>query len=222
MDRSSSNWLIAGLIIWVITVPVFTGIAESPAKSLGIIIIWLLFPLVYGFIKRDWSGIGLSKDNILKPVQGMLIAAVVYSLVRNFLVVYVPGSIPYVAASAVQVAGLLEQGQFGNITGTFQQLLPLMLFMTFLAAVSNELFYRGFLFTRLRQLMDWKLAALTSALLFGVYHYFNAGAGGFIMGVAVSIVSGALMQRYNNIIAPALFHFIQYIATIMVFYYWVL
>lgn len=222
MDSRSVNWLIAGFIIWIITVPVFTGISESPAKSLGIIIFWLFFPLAYGFMKRDWKGIGLSKDNILKPVQGMLAAAIIYSLVRNLLIVYVPASIPYAAASAVQVAGLLKQGQFGNITGPFPQLLMLMLFMTFLAAVSNELFYRGFLFTRLRQRMDWKPAALASALLFGIYHYFNAGMSGFVMGVAVSMVSGALMQKYNNIIAPALFHFLQYIATILVFYYIVL
>jgi len=222
LDSRSSNWLIAGFIIWIITVPLLTGISESPAKTMGIIVIWLLFPLLYGFMSRDWRGIGFAKENIWKPVQGMLIATIVYSVVRNLLIVFIPVSIPYTAASAIQVAELLKQGQFGNITGSFSQLFPLMLFMTFIAAFSNELFYRGFLFTRLRQLIDWKLAAVISALLFGIYHYFNAGISGFVMGVIVSLVSGALMQRYNNIIAPALFHFLQYISTIMVFYYFVI
>ncbi len=219
MHNRPINWLVFGLIIWIITVPMLTRISESPAKSMAIIVIWLLFPLMYGYVSRDWKGIGLIKDDIEKPVKYMLIVAIIYSLVRNLLIVFVPGSIPYIAASAIQVAELLKQGHFGNITGTFLQLVPLMLFMTFLAAFSNELFYRGFLFTGFRQLMDWKLAAAVSALLFGVYHYFNAGVSGFMMGVIVSAVSGALMQKYNNIIAPALFHFLQYIVTILVFYY---
>jgi len=222
MDRNSRIWLILGIIIWLTTVPLLTGISESPVKTLGIIFIWLLFPLVYCFINKDWNGIGITKVNALKSVQGMLIVAIVYSVARNLLIVLVPGTIPYIAASAIQVAGLLKQGQFGNITGSFSQLFPLMLLMTFLAAASNELFYRGFLFTRLKQFMDWKLASLMAALLFGIYHYFNAGISGFIMGMVVSLISGGLMQKYNNIIAPALFHFLQYIITIMVFYYFVI
>lgn len=222
LDSRSSNWLIAGFIIWIITVPLLTGISDSPAKTMGIIVIWLLFPLLYGFMNRDWRSIGFTKENIWKPVQGVIIATIVYSVIRNLLITFVPGSIPYTAASAIQVAELLKQGQFGNITGSFSQLFPLMLFMTFLAAISNELFYRGFLFTRLRHLSDWRLAAVMSALMFGIYHYFNAGISGFIMGVIVSLVSGVLMQKYNNIIAPALFHFLQYILTIMVFYYFVI
>ncbi|MFA6097635.1 MAG: CPBP family intramembrane glutamic endopeptidase [Candidatus Paceibacterota bacterium] len=102
------------------------------------------------------------------------------------------------------------------------KLFPIMLFMTFFAAISNELFYRGFVFTRLKRFMDWKRAAAISALMFGIYHFLNAGFSGFFMGVIVSIVSAWLMQKYNNIIAPALFHFLQYIITILVFYYLVI
>ena len=97
-----------------------------------------------------------------------------------------------------------------------------MFFFAFLGSVSNELFYRGFLFTRLKQFVDWKIAVLVSSIMFGIYHYLNVGFSGFIMGVVVSLISGLLMQKYKNIIAPALFHFIQYIITILVFYYYVL
>jgi len=218
----SKLWIILGIVVWILTVPLLAGVVESPVKTLGIILVWLLFPLVYVFVNKDMKGIGLTKTDIWKAISGMLVVTIVYSLIRNFLIIFVPDSIPYIAASAVQVAKLLKQGYYGNITGSFPQIFSLMLFITFLASVSNELFYRGFLFTRLKQFMNWKSAIMISALLFGVYHYFNAGISGFLMGVVVSIVSGTLMQKYNNIIAPALFHFLQYIFTILVFYYFVL
>lgn len=221
-NENSGTWLIAGLIVWILTVPLLSGVTESPAKAFGIIQTWLLFPLAYAFLNKDFKGIGVTKEKIRNAIWGMLFVSTVYSVIRNFLIVYVPSIIKYIAASALTVAELLKQGYFGSIAGEFSTLFPIMFFITFLAAISNELFYRGFLFTRLKQFVDWKIAVLISALLFGVYHYLNFGLSGFIMGVVVSIVSGWLMQRYNNVAAPALFHFLQYIATILVFYYFVL
>lgn len=221
-NANSKTWLIVGLILWTATVPLLSGAAESPAKAFWIILTWLLFPLAYAFLNKDFKGIGITKENIRNAMWGMLVVSTVYSVIRNFLIMYVPSSSKYIAASALTVAELLKQGYFGSIAGPFSKLFPIMFFITFLAAISNELFYRGFLFTRLKQFMDWKTAVLVSALLFGVYHYLNVGLSGFIMGVVVSIVSGWLMQRYNNVAAPALFHFLQYIITILVFYYFVL
>lgn len=215
-------WLFSGLFIWFFTVPLLSGFAESPLKAFGIILAWLLFPLIYIFLTKDFKGVGLTKENFIKAIIGMLVVVIAYSMIRNFLIVFFPFSIQYIAASALTVAELLKQGYFGNISGPFTKLFPIMFFITFLAAISNELFYRGFLFNRLKQFMSWKTAVLVSALLFGIYHYLNVGFSGFIMGFIVSIISGLLMQKYKNIIAPALFHFIQYIITILVFYYYVL
>jgi membrane protease YdiL (CAAX protease family) len=215
------TWLITGLIVWILTVPLLSGVIESPAKSLTIIFIWLLFPFLYGFREKDYRGIGLTRDNLKKAMLGMLIVTILYSLIRNSLIIFLPTSIQYIGASAIKVAELLKQGRFGNVAGSFSQLFPLMFFMAFLAALSNELFYRGFLFTRIKQFVSPPFAILISALLFGAYHYFNAGISGLVMGVVVSIISGALMQKYNNVVAPALFHFLQYIITILVFYHFV-
>lgn len=221
-NANSKMWLILGLLVWLATVPLLSGGAESPAKAFGIILVWLLFPLAYAIKNKDYEGIGLTKKNLKDALAGMLIVSAVYSVIRNLLIVYYPTSIKYIAASALTVAELLKQGYFGSIAGPFSKLFPIMLVITFLAAVSNELFYRGFVFTRLKQFVDWKVAATISALLFGVYHYLNVGLSGFIMGVVVSLVSAWLMQKYNNVVAPALFHFLQYLITILVFYYFVL
>lgn len=220
--RKNSLWLTSGLILWAVTVFTLTRVFESPAVALGITMVWLLFPLLYAFIAKDGAGIGLTRANLGRVVAGTLLVTLIYSLVRNGLIIFVPASVDYIAASAIQVADLLKQGQFGNLAGPPERLFPLMLFFTFLAAVGNELFYRGFLFTRIRLHTHWLTASFSAAVLFGVYHYFNSGVSGAIMGVVVSLVSGWLMQRYNNIVAPVLFHYLQYVASILVFYFIVL
>ncbi len=224
-DRTApknSLWLISGLIIWTMTVFMLTRIFENPAVALGVTMVWILFPLLYAFIARDGAGIGLTRANMGRVVAETLLVTLIYSLIRNGLIIFVPASVDYIAASAIQVADLLKQGQFGNLAGSPERLFPLMLFFTFLAAVGNELFYRGFLVTRIKQHTHWLAASFSAAILFGVYHYFNSGVSGAIMGVVVSLVSGWLMQRHNNIAAPVLFHYLQYVASILVFYFLVL
>ncbi len=224
-DRTAQKnilWLISGLILWAVTVFTLTSVFESPAVALGISMVWLLFPLLYAFIAKDMAGIGLTRANLGRVVAETLLVTVIYSLIRNGLIIFVPASVDYIAASAIQVANLLKQGQFGNLAGPPERLFPLMLFFTFLAAVGNELFYRGFLFTRIKRHVHWLAASISAAVLFGVYHYFNSGLSGAIMGVVVSLVSAWLMQRHNNITAPVLFHYLQYVASILVFYFFVL
>ncbi len=221
-SRTKTIWLVLGLAIWVTTVPMLSGVIESPASALGVMLVWLLFPLLYAFIAKDSLGIGLTKEKMGRAITETLLVTAIYSMIRIGLILFVPTSVDYVAASAIQVAGLLKEGQFGNLTGLPTLLFPLMFILTFLAAAGNELFYRGFLFTRIRLHTHWLAALLVSAALFGLYHYFNSGVSGIIMGVVVSLVSGWLMQRHNNIIAPILFHYLQYQAAILVFYFIVL
>jgi len=195
---------------------------ESPAAALGVTLVWLLFPLLYAFVARDREEIGLTGKNLRRVLAEMLLVTAVYSLIRVGLILFVPDSVDYIAASAIQVAGLLKDGQFGTLAGPPALLFPLMFVLTFLAAAGNEMFYRGFLFTRIRQRTHWLVALLASAALFGFYHYFNSGLSGAIMGVVVSLVSGWLMQHRDNIVAPVLFHYLQYQAAILVFYFIVL
>lgn len=220
--QKNSLWLISGLILWAVTVFTLTGIFKSPAVALGITMVWILFPLLYASTAKDMAGIGLTRANLGRVVAETLLVTLIYSLIRNGLIIFVPASVDYIAASAIQVADLLKQGQFGNLAGPPERLFPLMLFFTLLAAIGNEFFYRGFLFTRIKRHTHWLAASISAAVLFGVYHYFNSGLSGAIMGVVVSLVSGWLMQRYNNIVAPVLFHYLQYVASILVFYFFVL
>ena len=67
---------------------------------------------------------------------------------------------------------------------------PLWLELTVLLAASpflEEIFFRGILFQRLKELMSVKAAAVVSALVFGLYHgTLTQGIYGFFMGLALA------------------------------------
>lgn len=222
-NKNPAGWLIFGLIIWA--VPIFlriAGVNATPAVTFAVSLVWMTIPFIYGYLSKDWKGVGFTKDRVGEAIKVTLIVTAIYSIVRNLLIVFMPGTIPYIAASALPVAESFKQGQFGNTTIPGSMIFPAMFLITFVGAVAVEIFYRGFLFTRLRQFIDWRSAVVVSAVLFGLFHYFNVGLTGFIMGVVVSLIAGWLMQKYNNVLAPVLFHFLQYLITILVFYYFVL
>lgn len=188
------------------------GVKDAPLSSIILFTsLYIVFPLLYGWKSRNLKGMGFTGENLRSAVLATLFITFIYSVIRGFLIIYVSGSSEYVAATAIQTAGVLRE----NFLGAF----PRALFVGFLSTVSVELFYRGFWFTQLRKYTHWINALLVSGLLFAMVHYFAAGLSGAIMAMVVSVVAGSLMQKYNNIVAPALFHLLQYLATIVVYLY---
>ncbi len=83
---------------------------------------------------------------------------------------------------------------------------PLWLELTVLLAASpflEEIFFRGILFQRLKELMSVKAAAVVSALVFGLYHgTLTQGIYGFFMGLALAWA----MERTQTVKAPVVVH----------------
>lgn len=83
---------------------------------------------------------------------------------------------------------------------------PLWLELTVLLAASpflEEIFFRGILFQRLKELMSVKAAAVVSALVFGLYHgTLTQGIYGFFMGLALAWA----MERTQTVKAPVMVH----------------
>ena len=82
----------------------------------------------------------------------------------------------------------------------------LWLELTVLLAASpflEEIFFRGILFQRLKELMSVKAAAVVSALVFGLYHgTLTQGIYGFFMGLALAWG----MERTQTVKAPVVIH----------------
>ena len=72
-----------------------------------------------------------------------------------------------------------------------------------IAPIVEELVFRGLVYKRLTQITDIKIAAVLSAVLFGVYHNNWVQAPyAFIIG----LLAVFLYERYKSVVAPILFH----------------
>ena len=72
-----------------------------------------------------------------------------------------------------------------------------------IAPIVEELVFRGLVYKRLTKIADIKIAAVLSAVLFGVYHNNWVQAPyAFIIG----LLAVFLYERYKSVVAPILFH----------------
>lgn len=83
----------------------------------------------------------------------------------------------------------------------------LLLAVPVLSAVSEELFFRGFIQMRLAAWRGQALAIPVSALLFGVAHLAYRHPVQVFAPFAFGAVLGVLMMRYRNVAAPMAAHF---------------
>lgn len=67
----------------------------------------------------------------------------------------------------------------------------------------EELFFRGVIYGRLKEIVSVRSAVLISAVCFGLYHG-NPVQG--IYGALMGVVLAAAMERYQTLLAPLLFH----------------
>ncbi len=85
---------------------------------------------------------------------------------------------------------------------------PLLLFVVpALSAVSEELFFRGFIQMRLAAWQSQALAIPVSAVLFGMAHLAYRHPAQVFAPFAFGVVLGLLMMRYRNLAAPIAAHF---------------
>jgi CAAX protease family protein len=72
------------------------------------------------------------------------------------------------------------------------------------APLSEEIFFRGFLFGGLRNRMNWVFAAVVSALIFGAFHYTGASSGAVLPQLAVLGFGLAWLYQRSGSIYPTM------------------
>lgn len=71
------------------------------------------------------------------------------------------------------------------------------------APIVEELIFRGLVYKRLTKIVNIKIAAILSAVLFGVYH------GNWVQApyaIIIGLLAVFLYERYKSVVAPILFH----------------
>lgn len=187
---------------------VIAGI-ESVAAAITILLdllvptlILLAMAAVSLLARRQRLGtLGLHRRGALRLVPAMLAFAVVWSLFQ--------------LAVTMPIANHLSGGEqdlsaFDGLEGNLRMLVGLLVLSWTLAALGEELAYRGYLMTRLRQAIGGGrpgivVGLLVSAVLFGIAHT-EQGAIGIVVVTLDGMAWGLLRLRYRTLWAPVLAH----------------
>ena len=103
----------------------------------------------------------------------------------------------------------IESEKMDEILRFFKNNLPLILFTSITAGVTEELFFRGYLIPRLEILFkNTYLAILISSILFGLTHYSYGTLIQIIAPFFIGIILALHYQKHRNITIIIICHFL--------------
>jgi membrane protease YdiL (CAAX protease family) len=89
-----------------------------------------------------------------------------------------------------------DEGALGSIAAGF--------LVIFAAPITEEVFFRGFMFAGLRRAMPFAGAALLSAGIWGIFHYTGGGSWGVVLQLAIFGVALAWLYERTGSIWPTI------------------
>lgn len=197
------NWLIFGILIVVVNI-IYT--VRSPVTWL----LWLCAVLAYIILTKHTTNIGVTKVGFKEAFIASFVIAVVYGILRALILIYVSGSEYIFGAGLTETVEAMKIGRFpiGDISGTALKIFLVMLVTSAFTVVMWESFFRGFLFNKMKLYIHWAIAIVIIAILSGLPH--SESFSGFSHSIILGLIAGLLMQKYNNVIAPIMFHFLHF------------
>jgi ABC-2 type transport system permease protein/sodium transport system permease protein len=158
-------------------------------------------PLAIGIFGRvEWaSGFGLRKPRVATVIAAGLLGLTLWPFAHEIYLLSIELGISTLGSEQIERAKTL----LGELQG-----LPLGLVLLTLALVPGvleELCFRGFLFSSLRQVLTGWQTILVTALLFGVFHEV-LGPGRLVPSASLGLVLGWLRLRTGSVFPPMLLH----------------
>lgn len=150
----------------------------------------------------------------LVPKPGALTPSVTLGLRRPLVAPWKPAALAYLAyvgcAIAIAIAIQPEQDDVTKELGYGENGLgdaAIGFFIVAVAPITEELFFRGFMFAGMRRRLPFAAAAAISAALWGLFHYTGAGTWGVVLQLAVfGIALSWLYERTGSIWPPIAIH----------------
>lgn len=174
--------------------------------------ITLILTLVILTLYMNWRGTSWAQYG-LKPLIGMKAKLLV---IPQALLVFIAFAIAVGSVIAVanifQIEALLEvsegvEARFGEVRDNLPKLLMWLGIIWVSAAFGEEMFFRGYLITRLQEALPSSLiatitAVLIPALIFGYGHYHYQGLRGFIITGLIGVAFGISYLMLNKKLWP--------------------
>lgn len=156
---------------------------------------------------EKWASMGLralpgSKAKLLLLPQATLIFVVVLSTI-----VLLTKGLEAMGLHFMSETPEGELERWGDIEGNVQQYLVLIALSWISAGFGEEMFFRGFVITRLQTMLNRsKLSSVTAvilaALLFGYVHFYYQGLAGLVNGGVIGLIFGTFYLLYKRNLWP--------------------
>lgn len=200
------GWIFLATLVLMIAVSLF--IADTPGKwNLVLLETVTILPALIFLYLKNWS---LQETFRLKTISpAMMVASLVIGVGLSAVIDEFDRLVQMILPMNMEIfESLMESVQFHS----FGEFVPLVIAAVFLAAIVEEMLFRGLLLRTLEQHMDVTNAVLISALIFAVIHINPWWAVqilvlgvllGYMSWRSKSIIPGMMVHGVNNAISLA-------------------
>ena len=163
MTKEHRKWVLAALVLTCCAaMALIDGVLRPsyPVKSAVKLCLFVICPLLYGRVCRDWNWRDLFRPSRRNLGRAALLGAGVFAVILGAYLI-LRNIFDFSGITA-----LLEEN--AGVTGEI--FLWVALYISFVNSLLEEFFFRGFAFLALRELGGRRLAYWFSALAFALYH----------------------------------------------------
>lgn len=177
----------------------FLGPYSGQVSLITTIILLTLYIRLRG---QSWSSMGLRplpgrKAKLLVIPQAILILITVL-----VIIISLTKGLDAIGLTFLSDTSESEVARFGDISGNLRMYLTLIALSWIGAAFCEEMFFRGFLITRLQTVFQGFrfapiLAVALAALLFGAVHFYAQGLAGLVNAGVIGLIFGTYFLLYK-------------------------
>ena len=180
------------------------GAYSGPTTLIATLILLTIYMHTQG---EKWASLGLRalpgvKAKLLLLPQAFLIFVAVLATI-----VLLTKGLESIGLNFMSETPEGEMERWGDIEGNLQQYLILIALSWISAGFGEEMFFRGFVITRLQTVFNGTklasaLAVLLAAFLFGYVHFYYQGLTGLVNGGAIGLIFGTFFLLYKRNLWP--------------------
>ena len=182
----------------------FFGAYSGPASLITTLVLLTIYMRKRG---EQWASMGLralpgAKAKLLLLPQSFLIFVAVLTSI-----VLLTKGLESIGLHFMSETPEGEIERWGDIEGNLQQYLILIALSWISAGFGEEMFFRGFVITRLLTAFNGTelasaFAVLLAALLFGYVHFYYQGLTGLVNATAIGLIFGTFFLLYKRNLWP--------------------
>lgn len=210
-QKNSKKVAIIELVVFISFALISKEVMDSfwgPYSGPGTLITTLVLMTLY--MRRrglNWSSMGLRPLPGLKTKLMVIPQALLILLTVLIIILSLTKGLEAIGITFLSETPEGEVARFGDIAGNLRMYLTLIALSWISAGFGEEMFFRGFLITRVKTIFEGNkyssvYAVLLPALLFGAVHVYSTGLAGLVNAGTIGLIFGTFFLRYKRNLWP--------------------